>query len=80
LPSNSSATLAAGCASPLKKRNPQFFVIQYRLGLGLGRRTQIRFGDRWVNEWPPNPQPRWFGEAPVSRVTLGPRRAAVLLH
>ena len=36
------------CASEtlaLKRINPQFFMIQYRLGLGLGRTTQIRFGD-----------------------------------
>jgi hypothetical protein len=44
----------------LKKRNPKFVMIQYRLGLGLGRHTQIRFGDRWVNEWPAHPQSRWF--------------------
>ncbi len=40
--------------------NPAFFRIQYRLGLGLGRTTQIRFGDAWVPEWPAHPQAQWF--------------------
>jgi Hypothetical glycosyl hydrolase family 15 len=52
--------LGAATTDALKKRNPAFFAIQYRLGLGLGRKTQIRFGDRWVNEWPAHPQARWF--------------------
>jgi hypothetical protein len=52
--------LGASETLALKARNPAFMMIQYRLGLGLGRRTQIRFGDAWVNEWPPHPQARWF--------------------
>lgn len=52
--------LGASETLALKKRNPAFFMIQYRLGLGLGRRTQIRFGDRWIAEWPAHPQARWF--------------------
>src|SRR5581483_6817337 len=44
----------------LKKINPRFFMIQYRLALGLGYSTSIRFGDAWPREWPANPQPRWF--------------------
>jgi Hypothetical glycosyl hydrolase family 15 len=52
--------LGVSLTDALKKRNPQFFMVQYRLGLGLGRHTQIRFGDRWRNEWPARPQARWF--------------------
>lgn len=52
--------LGASETLTLKKLNPGFFMIQYRLGLGLGRTTQIRFGDAWVPEWPAHPQPRWF--------------------
>ncbi len=44
----------------LKARNPRFFAIQYRLGLGLGYRTQVRFGDSWKREWPAHPQAQWF--------------------
>ncbi|HKT44827.1 MAG TPA: putative glycoside hydrolase [Gaiellaceae bacterium] len=52
--------LGASETLALKRINPQFFMIQYRLGLGLGRTTQIRFGDSWVPEWPEHPQPQWF--------------------
>lgn len=52
--------LGASLTDALKKRAPQFFMIQYRLGLGLGRHTQIRFGNQWVNEWPARPLPSWF--------------------
>ena len=44
----------------LKKINPSFKVLQYRLAIGLGRHTQILDGDRWVNEWPTSPQEQWF--------------------
>jgi hypothetical protein len=52
--------LGVSLTEALKRRNPSFFMIQYRLGIGLGRTTQIRFGDRWVGEWPARPQARWF--------------------
>jgi len=52
--------LGASETLALKRVNPKFTMIQYRLGLGLGRHTQIRVGDRWVNEWPAQPQARWF--------------------
>jgi hypothetical protein len=52
--------LGASLTDALKRRNPQFFMIQYRLGIGLGRKTQIRFGNSWVNEWPAHPQAQWF--------------------
>jgi len=44
----------------LKARNPAFFAIQYRLGLGLGIRTEVRFGDAWRREWPAHPRAEWF--------------------
>src|SRR4051812_29567619 len=44
----------------LHRLNPRFRVLQYRLAIGLGRRTQILDGDRWVPEWPARPQERWF--------------------
>ncbi len=44
----------------LKLRNPRFFAIQYRLGIGLGRTTSVRFGDTWQPEWPAHPQAQWF--------------------
>ncbi|HET8894429.1 MAG TPA: putative glycoside hydrolase [Gaiellaceae bacterium] len=60
--------LGASETLALKARNPSFFMIQYRLGLGLGRHTQIRFGDSWVNEWPARPQAQWFYSYRGSRV------------
>jgi len=44
----------------LKAVNPDYFVLQYRLAIGLGVHTQIVDGDRWVNEWPDRVQERWF--------------------
>jgi hypothetical protein len=44
----------------LKAINPNFFMIQYRLALGLGYQTSIRFGDAWQREWPARTQPGWF--------------------
>jgi Raf kinase inhibitor-like YbhB/YbcL family protein len=44
----------------LHRLNPRFRVLQYRLAIGLGRRTQILDGDRWVPEWPARPLERWF--------------------
>lgn len=52
--------LGASLTDELKAKNPAFFMIQYRLGLGLGRTTQIRFGNSWVPEWPAHPQAQWF--------------------
>lgn len=52
--------LGASETLALKRINPQFFMIQYRLGLGLGRTTQVRFGNAWVPEWPAHPRPQWF--------------------
>lgn len=60
--------LGASETLALKARNPAFMAIQYRLGLGLGRTTRIRFGDAWVPEWPAHPQPRWFYRWHGSRV------------
>ena len=44
----------------LKAIDPRFFMIQYRLALGLGRRTSLRFGDAWRPEWPAHPQEQWL--------------------
>ena len=44
----------------LKRQNQHFFALQYRLALGLGRTTQVRFGDAWQREWPARPRERWF--------------------
>lgn len=52
--------LGATTTEALKHRNPAFFAIQYRLGLGLGRHTEVRFGDSWVREWPAHPRAQWF--------------------
>jgi hypothetical protein len=52
--------LGASETLALKRRNPAFFMIQYRLGIGLGRTTQVRFGDSWRPEWPAHPLERWF--------------------
>ncbi|HEV2593384.1 MAG TPA: putative glycoside hydrolase [Gaiellaceae bacterium] len=46
----------------LKAINPHFRVLQYRLGIGLGRHTQIIDGSRWVPEWPARVQSQWFYE------------------
>jgi hypothetical protein len=60
--------LGASLTAAFKVRNPSFFMIQYRLGLGLGRATQLRFGDTWRPEWPAHPQSRWFYRYKGSRV------------
>ena len=52
--------LGAAETDALRRVNPRFFAIQYRLALGLGRRTQIRFGDRWLPEWPARVREQWF--------------------
>jgi Hypothetical glycosyl hydrolase family 15 len=56
----------------LHARNPRFIVLQYRLGLGLGYRASasgcdrkggflyVIDGDRWIREWPPSVDERWF--------------------
>src|SRR4029077_7133407 len=44
----------------LKAINPNFFMIQYRLALGLGYSTSVRFGDSGLREWPASPKPEWF--------------------
>jgi hypothetical protein len=60
--------LGATTTDALRSRNPAFFMIQYRLGLGLGKTTSIRFGDTWRREWPAHPQARWFYRYRGSRV------------
>jgi hypothetical protein len=52
--------LGAAETDALRRVNPRFFAIQYRLALGLGRHTQVRFGDEWVPEWPARVREQWF--------------------
>ena len=52
--------LGAATTDALKRVNPRFFAIQYRLALGLGRHTQMRFGDQWLPEWPARVMEKWF--------------------
>ena len=52
--------LGAAETGALKRVNPRFFAIQYRLALGLGRHMQLRFGDRWLPEWPTRVREKWF--------------------
>ena len=59
-------------ADRFRRVNPRFLVLHYRLGLGLGNRAtqrgcdptgepiQVIEGDRWVKEFPANPDPAWF--------------------
>lgn len=69
----------AGCqkitralADTLRLYNPDFLVLHYRLGLGLGYRApdaqgqptgpwlMIIEGNNWVREWPASPPDEWF--------------------
>ena len=66
--------ISASDASTMRSINPNFMVLHYRLGLGLGyqRSTsnctpdgqyiQIIDGNNWVQEWPGSSvvQPQWF--------------------
>lgn len=73
------ATHYSGCqkvirffADSLRIHNPNFLILHYRLGLGLGYRApdgqgqptgewlRIIEGNNWVREWPDNPQDQWF--------------------
>jgi hypothetical protein len=59
-------------ARRLRGVNRRFLILHYRLGEGLGYRTvsgncepsgdyiQVVEGNRWVREWPPDPDPDWF--------------------
>jgi hypothetical protein len=67
-------------ARRLREIRPGFLVLHYRLGLGLGNRATERGcdptgepirvieGDRWVEEFPANPDPAWFYRVSGSRV------------
>ena len=66
----------------LHRINPRFVVLQYRLGIALGYRAstsgcnrqgdwlRIIDGDRWIREWPPNVDERWFYHRNGSREYL----------
>lgn len=48
-----------------RKYNPNFVVLHYRLGEGLGYQSNgewiyIIDGDNWIREWPDVTQPEWF--------------------
>jgi hypothetical protein len=54
-------------ARKIRKYNPNFIVLHYRLGIGLGYKTQgewieIIEGDEWAREWPSEEkiQDEWF--------------------
>lgn len=59
-------------ADHLRQYNPNFIILHYRLGLGLGYRSiqgtctpngdwlEIIEGNQWVQEWPTAPQEAWF--------------------
>jgi hypothetical protein len=59
-------------ARRLRRVNRRFLILHYRLGEGLGYRTvsgsceprgdyiQVVEGNRWVREWPSDPDPDWF--------------------
>src|SRR5205823_1328298 len=76
-----SQKLPASQVDALRKVNPDFVVLQYRLGLGLGYRAtsggctpngdwiRILDGDRWIREWPARVQERWFVHRAGSWVT-----------
>jgi len=64
--------MARSDANHLRAYNPNFVILHYRLGLGLGYRAiqdtcdptgewlHIVEGDSWVQEWPASPQDSWF--------------------
>ena len=64
----------------LKRSNRNFFVVQYRLALGLGHRVpdstctptgdwiRILHGNTWKREWPSRVEERWFAHRGGRRV------------
>jgi hypothetical protein len=70
-------------ARAVRQHNPNFIVLHYRLGLGLGYRVaegdcqptggylEIVAGDDWVQEWPPDGgQDAWFYKYNGERVYM----------
>ncbi len=70
-----SASRYVGCqkvtrkqAKKLRKHNPNFIILHYRLGIGLGYKDsggqwiQVIEGNNWVNEWPGDDEVKdeWF--------------------
>src|SRR5205085_980530 len=67
--------LPASQIDALKAIRPGFFVIQYRLAIGLGYRARgdwirILDGDTWKREWPARVQERWFTHRGGRRVFM----------
>jgi hypothetical protein len=70
----------ASDARRLRARNPNFIILNYRLGLGLGYRTltgdcepggqwlEVIEGEKWVREYPENPPDEWFFKSGGQRV------------
>jgi hypothetical protein len=70
----------ASDARRLRARNPDFIVLNYRLGTGLGYQEisgeckpdgawiQIIEGEKWVREFPENPPEDWFYHIDGQRV------------
>jgi hypothetical protein len=68
-------------ADHLRQYNPDFVILHYRLGLGLGYRgiqgscspsgdlLQVIEGDQWVQEWPASVQESWFYHWPEASTT-----------
>jgi len=75
-----SQKLPREAARHLREYNPDYLVLHYRLGQGLGYRfaddacvpdgayIQVIEGDDWVQEWPAEPQEEWFYKIGSSRV------------
>ena len=63
-----------------RAHNPNFVILNYRLGLGLGYRStsgdcepngtwlEIIEGEKWIREYPENPPDEWFFEFEDQRV------------
>jgi hypothetical protein len=72
--------LPAAQVDALKRLNPNFFVLQYRLAVGLGYRVpdaacrptgdwlRILHGNRWKREWPSRVRERWLDHRAGKRV------------
>ncbi|RLG41855.1 MAG: hypothetical protein DRO05_02815 [Thermoproteota archaeon] len=75
-----SQKLVRSLTRKLREYNPNFIVLHYRLGIGLGyRRTlgdcepagdyiMIVEGDQWIQEWPEDVEESWFYHINGSRV------------
>lgn len=70
----------ASDARRFRANNPNFIVLNYRLGMGLGYQNtgnqcetdgswlQVIEGERWIREFPDNPRDEWFYKIDEHRV------------